>query len=116
MNPQEQQTPLRREQHPGGPRSGLGGLFDEPDEASPLALVANGPYAEHLPVGGMTAGEIRRRFRDRFDIDPRSQAVIDGHDVGDDTVVQPGQTLMFMHRSGEKGRGRRAGLSPATQS
>jgi hypothetical protein len=51
----------------------------------------------------MSVGEIRRRFRDRFDLDPHSQAVLDGHDVGDDVVVRAGQALMFVRRAGEKG-------------
>jgi hypothetical protein len=51
----------------------------------------------------MPVGEIRRRFRDRFDLDPNSQAVLDGNDVGDDVVVRPGQALMFARRAGEKG-------------
>ena len=97
----EQPTP--RQQPQAGARSVLGGLFDEPEIDGSQATVANGPYAEQLPVAGMTVGEIRRRFRDRFDIDPRSQAVINGNDVGDDVILRPDQTLMFMHRAGEKG-------------
>jgi hypothetical protein len=84
---------------PGGPAS----LFDAaPDGQQPVS-VSSGPYAESLPVGNMTVGEIRRRFRDRFDLDPNSQAVLDGNDVGDDTVVRQGQALMFTRRAGEKG-------------
>ena len=45
----------------------------------------------------------RARLRDRLDIDPQSQAIVDGHDVGEDTVVQHGQALMFAHRASEKG-------------
>ena len=29
------------------------------------AYVVSGPYAEQLPVGGMSVGEIRRRYGDR---------------------------------------------------
>jgi hypothetical protein len=91
----------QRETHaPGG---GLGSLFADSHEPSGLITVAVGPYLERLPVGNSTVGEIRNRFRQRFDIDPRSQAVIDGHEVGDDTVVRTGQVLMFVHKSGEKG-------------
>ncbi len=78
-------------------------LFDQPSDCQIPVTVSSGPYAEQLPVGNMSIGEIRRRFRDRFDIDPSSQAVLDGHDVGDDTVVRPGQALMFTRRAGEKG-------------
>ncbi len=86
-------------------RGGLGSIFDEADDTGRLVTVTSGPYAEQLPVGNASVGEIRARFRDRFDIDPRSVAVLDGHDVNDDTVVRAGQTLMFVHRAGEKGRG-----------
>ena len=90
-----------RQRH--GAPSGANPFFDAaPDCALPVT-VSSGPYAEPLPVGGMSVGEIRRRFRDRFDLDPQSQAVLDGNDVGDDIVVRPGQALMFTRRAGEKG-------------
>src|SRR5512137_3043814 len=84
---------------PGGPPS----LFDETPGCQLPVSVSSGPYAESLPVGNMSVGEIRRRFRDRFDLDPNSQAVLDGNDVGDEVVVRPGQALMFVRRAGEKG-------------
>jgi len=90
-------------ERPGGP-AGLGSIFADDPAPGQLVTVASGPYMEQLPVGNTTVGEIRRRFRDRFDIDPRSQAVLDGHDVGDETVVRHGQTLMFARRAGEKGQ------------
>ena len=86
---------------PGGP----GGLFTDTQETAPMATVASGPYAEQLPVGNMTVGEIRQRFRDRFDIDPRAHAVLNGNDVDDQTVVRGGETLYFATRAGEKGVG-----------
>ena len=82
---------------------GLGSLFADHDEPSGLVTVAVGPYFEHLPLGNRTVGEIRNRFRQRFDIDPRSQALLDGHEAGDDTIVRTGQVLMFVHKAGEKG-------------
>jgi len=85
-----------------GPGSG-GDIFDASPAGGGLATVASGVYAEQIPVSGMSVGEIRRRFADRFDIDPRSQAVLDGQDVADDVVVRDGQALMFTHRAGEKG-------------
>ena len=88
------------ENNAGSP--GLGGIFDAEEDGS-LVTVASGPYAERLPISNATVRDIRARFRDRFDIDPRSQTVVDGTDVGDDTVVRAGQVLMFMHRAGEKG-------------
>jgi hypothetical protein len=97
----------QQEQRSGG--GGIGGLFDDDEEQSAdLVTVSSGPYVEHLPVTNMSVGEIRTRFSDRFDIDPRSVAVLDGHDVNDDVIVRAGQALMFMHRAGEKGVRREA--------
>jgi hypothetical protein len=79
------------------------GLFADNHEPAGLVTVTVGPYIERLPLGNSTIGEIRNRFRQRFDIDDRTQAVLDGHEVGDDTVVRTGQTLMFVHKVGEKG-------------
>jgi hypothetical protein len=99
--PEQQRThgPLLR---PGGG----GGIWDDlaaDDAASGAATIASGPYAERLPVAGMTVGEIRRRFGDRFDIHPESRPVVDGNEVGDDTILQRDQVLMFTRRAGEKG-------------
>src|SRR6185503_10036343 len=85
---------------------GLGSLFDDNHEPGGLVTVAVGPYVERLPLGNSTVAQIRARFGQRFDIDPRTQAVLDGHEVGDDTVVRTGQVLMFVHKSGEKGFGK----------
>lgn len=82
---------------------GLGSLFAETNEPAGLVTVAVGPYVERLPLGNSTVAEVRNRFCQRFDIDPRSQAVVDGHEVGDETVLRTGQTLMFVHKAGEKG-------------
>jgi hypothetical protein len=85
-----------------GPAGGNAGLFDTVS-APGQVTVSSGPYLEELPVGNSTVGEIRRRFADRFDIDPHAQAVLDGNVAGDDTVVRAGQALMFTRRAGEKG-------------
>lgn len=86
----------------GGPRSNL---LDDPDAPAGLATVTSGPYAEQLPVSNLTVREVRARFSDRLDIDPASQATLDGHEVSEDTVVRAGQVLSFLHRAGEKGAG-----------
>lgn len=80
--------------------------FFRTEEAAPApatAMVSHGPYAEALPVGGMTVREIRRRFGDRLDIDPESIPIIDGEQAAEDTVVAEGQSLIFTRRAGEKG-------------
>ena len=88
----------------GAGPAGLGDIFSDGDGPAAMASVAHGVYAEQLPVGGMSVGQIRARYRDRFDMDTPSQANLDGSPVGDDIVVRPGQALTFISRSGEKGR------------
>ena len=97
----ERQRPLR-EGGSGGP-SILGSPFAPAADSAGPVTVSHGPYSEQLPVGGMSVAQIRSRFRDRFDIDPTSQAILDGHEVGDDIVVGNGQMLAFVRRAGEKG-------------
>ena len=87
-----------------GPLSPLFGLGGDPSGVS----VTHGPFAENLPLAGMTVGEIRARYRDRFGLDPHAQATLDGEPVAGDTIVRAGQTLSFVHRVGEKGRERAA--------
>jgi hypothetical protein len=90
----------------GGGPGGLGDFPDmfAPDEPNNLCTVASGPYGEQLPVANMSVKQIRARYRDRFDIDPQSQALVDGNEVGDDTVIRTGQVLMFSKKAGEKGK------------
>ena len=91
-----------RPQPPTTGSDSLGDIFSADTIAEPVT-VSHGPYAERLPVGGMSVGEIRHRYRDRFDIDPSSHPVVDGNDVNDNTIVRPGQILTFIRRAGEKG-------------
>lgn len=82
---------------------GLGDLFHSDGGVPGTVTVTHGPYAESLPVAGMQVQAVRERYWDRFDIDPRSQAILDGNPVGDDTLIAAGQTLSFITRAGEKG-------------
>ncbi len=107
----EELQPIRESASGGG---GLGNLFDE-DDSPGVARVASGLHDERLPVGNMTVGEIRARFRDRLDIDPQSEAAIDGLFVDDATTVRVGQHLIFMHRAGEKGGRAPCGLTRRDQ-
>ena len=83
-----------------------GGFWDGAPEENGTATVSHGPYAEELPVANMEVSRIRERFRDRFDIDPRSLAYIDGTPAAEDSVVRSGQLLVFMRPAGEKGAAR----------
>jgi len=98
MTQEKQASPIESSASSGG----LGNIFDQPDSGG-LATVVSGPYAERLPIADSSVGEIRRRFQDRFDISPDSQALVDGVEVGDDTVLRADQILRFRHHSGEKG-------------
>jgi hypothetical protein len=82
------------------------GLFGRDDPGGTQVTVSHGPYAESLPVASMSVGEVRSRYRDRFDIDPHCQAFVDGQEVGDDVLLRSGQHLLFMRRAGEKGAAR----------
>lgn len=65
--------------------------------------ISSGPYAEELPVSGMTVGQVRKKYADRFDIAPNAQSIINGNVAKDDVVLQPGEALMFIQHAGEKG-------------
>lgn len=75
----------------------------EPEPEPKNVSVSSGPYLEELPVAGRSVGEIRRKFKDRFDIDDASQAIINGQDADEDQVLKAGEALMFVRHAGEKG-------------
>lgn len=77
-------------------------IFNDNQDGGTVTISV-GPYIERLPVGGRTVAEIRHRFGQRFDIDERSEAIINGQNVSADTIVRAGETLMFIHKAGEKG-------------
>jgi hypothetical protein len=79
-------------------------FFTGTGDSEGTVMVSHGPYMERLPVGNMTVGEIRMRFGDRLDIDPQSQAVLDGQEVDEDIRVTIGQALAFVRKAGEKGK------------
>jgi len=83
---------------------GSSGFFSGATAASDAVVtVCHGPYAEQLPVAGETVSRVRSLYADRFDLDPQSQAVIDGRPVEDDVRIEAGQSLVFVRRAGEKG-------------
>lgn len=70
---------------------------------SQSTTVAHGPYAENLPVVGMSVAVVRDRFAERLDIDPKALPFVNGKPVDEDYEVRAGETLMFARRAGEKG-------------
>lgn len=88
------------------PKPGSGGdpIFNvdaEPENKN--VSVSSGPYLEELPVAGSSVGEIRRRFKDRFDIDDKAQAIVNGNDADESYILKAGEGLMFVRHAGEKG-------------
>jgi hypothetical protein len=86
----------------GSGPGGLGSVF-APSDTAQMVTISHGLLSETIPAAGLTVREIRSRFADRFDIDPRSIAQVDGRDVSDDVVVRAGQKVWFARHSGEKG-------------
>ena len=93
----------RRREDCASPPRVLGDVFARSAARDLTVTVCHGPYLEELPVGNMSVGVIRERFGDRLDIDPESQAVVDGHEVEENTIVRAGQLLTFVRKAGEKG-------------
>lgn len=90
--------------------SGLPDPFAPTDGLGDIVTVQRGLHEEYLPLGGMSVREIRRRFADRFDINPENQAFINGRPVDDESVVlHAGERLEFTRNAGEKG------IKPAEQ-
>lgn len=71
-----------------------------------IVNVSSGPYSEELPVAGLTAGEIRRQFAERLDIDKEAAVIINGKQADDNTVIKAGEYLAFIRHAGEKGASR----------
>ena len=97
----EQERQHEQREAPGP--QGIGSIFDSGRRAGGNVTVMHGPYAERLPVGSRTIAEIRSDFATRLDLDENAVAILDGHEVDDQTVVHEGQVLLFTRRAGEKG-------------
>jgi hypothetical protein len=96
----EQFQPPRATHGPGP--DGLGDIFTS-DAGPDLVTCQNGPYTERLPLVGMSVAQVRARYSDRFDLDSQSIAYINGMAVSDSHRINAGETLLFSHKSGEKG-------------
>jgi len=98
----EKQRPEKQKPAPtGGDGDSIFDVAPEPENKT--VTVSSGPYQETLPVAGMSVGQVRRKFKDRFDIDSESQAIVDGDDADEDKILKAGEALMFVRHAGEKG-------------
>jgi hypothetical protein len=79
--------------------------FDQIPDATERksASVSSGPYAEDLPVAGMTVGEVRKKFASQMDIAPNAQSIINGHPADETDIIKAGECLQFIQHAGEKG-------------
>jgi hypothetical protein len=76
--------------------------FEAPQELEEFVEVTDGLNVRHeLP--GHTVGEVRSKLAVPLNLDPEAQALIDNEPVGDDTILQAGQSLTFLGPAGEKG-------------
>lgn len=89
--------------------SPLGDLpFSPSSEASGEALlvvVVYGRYAFNMPFVGMTVSQARRIMEEEIDLDPETEAVVDGEIADPSQVIQEDQILLFVKNSGEIGGG-----------
>ena len=65
--------------------------------------VSHGVYSHSHPLAGMSVRQARSALAERMNIAPDATAVVDGQEVGDDTILQEGVSLMFVREAGEKG-------------
>ncbi len=80
-----------------------------------LATITHGPYLEQVPIAGLTLGQVRRRFRDRFNLPEDGLAMVDGNQVEEDTLILAGQLVTFMHRANAKGVSRASAFELAIE-
>jgi hypothetical protein len=79
-----------------------------PRQAAPCqmsATLVSGPYTAHalLGPGGLSLAQLRQTFVSQLDLGPESVAISDGHEMSNDSVVRPGQTVTFSRPVPEKG-------------
>ena len=94
---------IRHEEEIESNGGGYPDIFSDGSNVSPGVFISYGIYSERLPVVGESIGRVRELYADRFDLDPESQAVIDGQPVNEDAIIEEGQSVVFVRRAGEKG-------------
>lgn len=65
--------------------------------------VVHGANQDYFDIEGKTVGAVRKSLREVFNIPGDAEALIAGKAVGDDFVLEGGQSLEFVKESGVKG-------------
>jgi len=96
----EEQQP--EPQHLQGPD--IGDALDAAETAVSKVRVVHGANEEYFPnLSGKTVGSVRKSLREAFNIPGDADALIGNKNVGDDFVLEGGQTLEFSKDAGVKG-------------
>lgn len=66
-------------------------------------LVNHGANSKYFDLEGKSVGSVRKSLRESFNLPGDAEAVIDGKTVGDDFILEGGQTLDFTKEAGVKG-------------
>jgi hypothetical protein len=65
--------------------------------------VVHGANQDYFDLEGKTVGTVRKNLREVFNIPGDAEALISGKAVGDDFILEGGQSLEFLKESGVKG-------------
>jgi sulfur carrier protein ThiS len=65
--------------------------------------VMSGSSSKRLPVASQKVGEVRQLLKGVFNIADKAAALVNGKEVGEDTVLQANDRLEFVKRAGSKG-------------
>lgn len=65
--------------------------------------VISGAHLQSLPLVNQTVTQVRDLLQGPFNIGPQATPLVNGRPVSADTILRQGDTLEFVHHSGEKG-------------
>lgn len=90
----------------------IGGAYQAPNidatlsratQATQKIRVVHGANQDYFDLEGKTVGAVRKSLREVFNIPGDAEALIMGKAVGDDFVLEGGQSLEFVKEAGVKG-------------
>ncbi len=65
--------------------------------------VSWGALSQDVDLQGMTVTQALRSLREPMHIAPEAQALVNGHEIGTDYVLEPNDRIEWVMRTGEKG-------------